>query len=159
MYSRNDYRYYLEHRAVQSDDFLMHYGVKGMKWRHHKFKKPDVGFDRSDLGTYVEFNRERDKNGNVVWADRIGVRKKGNKITAFNTTNDKYWKDGQVSYTKQHGRVTKSYAEDGSATTIDLGKRKKKSNKKKPETYKEKRDRQNRSIFNVARKRIRKVAW
>ena len=36
MYSDNDYRYYLEHRLQESDDILMHYGVKGMKWRHHK---------------------------------------------------------------------------------------------------------------------------
>lgn len=36
MYSRNDYRYYLEHRLEESDDYLAHYGVKGMKWRKHK---------------------------------------------------------------------------------------------------------------------------
>ena len=36
MYSNNDYRYYLEHRLAESDDFLAHYGVKGMKWKNHK---------------------------------------------------------------------------------------------------------------------------
>lgn len=36
MYSRNDYRYYLEHRLAESDDYLAHYGVKGMKWKKHK---------------------------------------------------------------------------------------------------------------------------
>ena len=36
MYSDNDYRYYLEHRLQESEDILMHYGVKGMKWRRHK---------------------------------------------------------------------------------------------------------------------------
>ena len=39
MYSKNDYRYYLEHRASQSDDFLMHYGVKGMRWHKHLKRK------------------------------------------------------------------------------------------------------------------------
>lgn len=39
MYSRNDYRYYLENRLMHSDDFLAHYGVKGMKW--HKKKAYD----------------------------------------------------------------------------------------------------------------------
>ena len=32
MYSKNDYRYYLEHRLLVSDDYLAHYGVIGMKW-------------------------------------------------------------------------------------------------------------------------------
>ena len=44
MYSRNDYRYYLENRLIHSNDFLAHYGVKGMKWH----KKKD-GYDESDL--------------------------------------------------------------------------------------------------------------
>lgn len=33
MYSRNDYRYYLERQLLVSDDYLAHYGVMGMKWR------------------------------------------------------------------------------------------------------------------------------
>lgn len=33
MYSKNDYRYYLEHRLAESDDYLAHYGIKGMKWK------------------------------------------------------------------------------------------------------------------------------
>ena len=36
MYSKNDYRYYLENQLIHSDDFLAHYGVKGMKWKHRK---------------------------------------------------------------------------------------------------------------------------
>lgn len=32
MYSKNDYRYYLEHQLMMSDDYLAHYGVMGMKW-------------------------------------------------------------------------------------------------------------------------------
>ena len=36
MYSKNDYRYYLEDQLMESDDYLAHYGVKGMKWKHRK---------------------------------------------------------------------------------------------------------------------------
>lgn len=35
MYSKNDYRYYLEHRMAE-ENYLAHYGVKGMKWKQHK---------------------------------------------------------------------------------------------------------------------------
>lgn len=45
MYSRNDYRYYLENRLMHSDDFLAHYGVKGMKWKHHK----GIGQEMKDI--------------------------------------------------------------------------------------------------------------
>ena len=38
MYSKNDYRYYLENQLAHSDDYLAHYGVKGMKWRKHKVR-------------------------------------------------------------------------------------------------------------------------
>ena len=37
MYSKNDYRNYLEDDRIYSDDFLMHYGVKGMKWKNHNY--------------------------------------------------------------------------------------------------------------------------
>lgn len=36
MYGKNDYRLYLEHRLAESNDYLAHYGVKGMKWKHRK---------------------------------------------------------------------------------------------------------------------------
>ena len=36
MYSKNDYRYYLEHRLSESDNHLAHYGVKGMKWSNKR---------------------------------------------------------------------------------------------------------------------------
>lgn len=36
MYSKNDYRYYLDNQLAHSDDFLAHYGIKGMKWKKHK---------------------------------------------------------------------------------------------------------------------------
>lgn len=36
MYSDNDYRYYLERQLMESNDFLAHYGVKGMKWKDHR---------------------------------------------------------------------------------------------------------------------------
>ena len=41
MYSKNDYRYYLENQLMHSDDFLSHYGVKGMKWRKRKKTRYD----------------------------------------------------------------------------------------------------------------------
>lgn len=40
MYSKNDYRYYLEARLTHSDNYLAHYGVKGMKWKKHQRSKP-----------------------------------------------------------------------------------------------------------------------
>jgi hypothetical protein len=43
MYSKNDYRYYLENQLVHSDDFLAHYGVKGMKWKQHLKKGVQSG--------------------------------------------------------------------------------------------------------------------
>ena len=39
MYSKNDYRYYLENQLTYSDDYLAHYGVKGMKWKQHQRSK------------------------------------------------------------------------------------------------------------------------
>lgn len=36
MYSKNDYRYYLENQLMHSDDVLAHYGVRGMKWHKKK---------------------------------------------------------------------------------------------------------------------------
>ena len=56
MYSKNDYRYYLENQLVHSDDFLAHYGVKGMKWKQHKKSNLDINND-----VIVPDKIERDK--------------------------------------------------------------------------------------------------
>ena len=42
MYGKNDYRYYLENRLMHSDDYLAHFGVKGMKWGKHKQRLMDM---------------------------------------------------------------------------------------------------------------------
>lgn len=52
MYSRNDYRYYLENHLMHSDDYLAHYGVKGMKWKKRRTLRTlkDAGQFVSDKG-------------------------------------------------------------------------------------------------------------
>lgn len=75
MYSKNDYRYYLESRLSDSDDFLAHYGVKGMKWKHHLKKaansigefihpSPTVTFD--DGSTVKLNNKTRSRTGKLT---------------------------------------------------------------------------------------------
>ena len=56
MYSKNDYRYYLEHRLEESDDYLAHYGVKGMKWRKHKTGVKDWLKKQFSLNTPIAQN-------------------------------------------------------------------------------------------------------
>lgn len=56
MYSKNDYRYYLENQLTYSDDFLAHYGVKGMKWKQHKKTQDSMvynSFRGADLGEAI----------------------------------------------------------------------------------------------------------
>ena len=65
MYSKNDYRYYLEHRLSNSDDYLAHYGVKGMKWNKRKAIQTiqDTGQFVSDKGflSYVDAEKKSKK--------------------------------------------------------------------------------------------------
>lgn len=61
MYSKNDYRYYLEHRLEESDDYLAHYGVKGMKWKKHKGRdilRKLSGANDFERNMYLTFGKE-----------------------------------------------------------------------------------------------------
>jgi len=61
MYSKNDYRYYLENQLMHSDDYLAHYGVKGMKWRKHKagdILRKLSGADDFERSMYLTFGKE-----------------------------------------------------------------------------------------------------
>jgi len=92
MYSKNDYRYYLENQLVHSNDFLVHYGVKGMKWKQHKaapalnnavFNNPEAvktvlaEQDRGKARTYQEKTRElRPANSKPVTTKQSTPKKK-----------------------------------------------------------------------------------
>ena len=61
MYSKNDYRYYLEHQLMYSDDYLAHYGVKGMKWKKRKGRdilRKLSGADDFERNMYLTFGKE-----------------------------------------------------------------------------------------------------
>lgn len=73
MYSKNDYRYYLEDQLMHSDDFLAHYGVKGMKWKQHIARTADNYFDAqyrkhnsAEYDMIRNYAKHPDKKGNMV---------------------------------------------------------------------------------------------
>lgn len=72
MYSKNDYRYYLEHRLAQSDDFLAHYGVKGMKWKNHKLKNLINDYKKKNNVTGSIFDRDMWKKDPNASGQRLG---------------------------------------------------------------------------------------
>lgn len=61
MYSKNDYRYYLEHRMAE-ENYLAHYGVKGMKWKHKKNSSGDLQFDFGKFGLRIKNPKNRLKD-------------------------------------------------------------------------------------------------
>ena len=72
MYSKNDYRYYLEHRMAE-DNYLAHYGVKGMKWKHHKKKLSTNELRESEHAQVDAWNaRVRETKGKMDPVEAIG---------------------------------------------------------------------------------------
>lgn len=102
MYSKNDYRYYREHRLMHSEDFLAHYGVKGMKWRKHKQSSYDPNSQTwthntvytNDLGKGIVIGRiDRPYTGETgIAITRVNRNKKAK-------TNPTYNKIGRISST------------------------------------------------------------
>lgn len=118
MYSKNDYRYYLENQLMHSDDMLAHYGIKGMKWKKHKQTNydPNTGdwsrtsligdnkghaialskqhnsrTGKTGIGlTYVNSNKKEKYTPSINKVGRISTSNTGNsKTIAIDTSNKK----------------------------------------------------------------------
>lgn len=106
MYSKNDYRYYLENQLAHSDDFLAHYGVKGMKWRKRK------GSDQ----TSVDVNKILNLGLHPLKYGKDGMLRTASKTGKRNVLNDKArgvkrTKDTDVRKAQDHvNRKTKTKA-------------------------------------------------
>ena len=129
MYSKNDYRYYLEHRMVE-DNYLAHYGVKGMKWKQHLKRKFDQNFNvYKDTKSFDNLYSRGEATSKYV-----GIESKKNPSRYLEVAKHKY-KDGGRETTiyfsptkKEHykrlGRVRLSTTSEGSAISIDASKKK-----------------------------------
>ena len=99
-------------------------------------KKPknDVTFEKNTIETRdgkmkdyrIDFNKHDGGHKKGGWSDGVGVRVGNKKVQVYNTTNKKYWKNDEEYIEKKRGRLTSSYAEDGSEHTLDLSKKKRK---------------------------------
>lgn len=83
MYSRNDYRYYLEHRYTASDNYLMHYGVLGMKWGVRNDNRRASLVSKRDSNT-VKINKYKTK------LNTVGAKKRAAKAAKYQVKQDKY---------------------------------------------------------------------
>lgn len=133
MYSKNDYRYYLENQLAHSDDFLAHYGVKGMKWKQHLKSKYDVYSIKGHQGIaggnipsenvygydYKEAGIESKKNPNKYVS--IGSKKYDNGKKSI----DLYTGPSKKERSIKKGRVSIDTGSEGSHISIDTTKKKK----------------------------------
>lgn len=83
MYSRNDYRYYLEHQLMISDDYLAHYGVLGMKWgvrNDNRIAKLSSRHAKND----AQISKYQTK------LNTVGAQKRAAKAAKFKAKQSKY---------------------------------------------------------------------
>lgn len=124
MYSKNDYRYYLDNQLAHSDDFLAHYGVKGMRWKHRNSAAQTVADDQL-RGMKRTRDIEVRRLGNaIVYGDRAPYTYKSKKTkTAPNMYSTKKKSNYSKNLTNKRlsitntlrdnltGKVTKSHKE------------------------------------------------
>ena len=103
MYSKNDYRYYLEHRASQSEDFLMHYGVKGMKWHKHLKKKFEDVTGVTDTREYNAAKMEERALNDRYWKARAYEREHG--PTNAKNMHDVAWKATEATFRREDAEL------------------------------------------------------
>lgn len=82
MYSRNDYRYYLERQLLVSDDYLAHYGVMGMKWgvRHDERRAALVSKRESNDAKIAKYQNK---------LSTVGAQKRAAKAAKYQHKVDK----------------------------------------------------------------------
>jgi len=134
MYSKNDYRYYLERRCAESSDFLMHYGVKGMKWKHHK--SPFKIYNDTGESSYGDVDPGKKTKYSTYRYHEVGIesRKNPNKYISVSTRTSKNTGRRQLNvYTgktskkyseKKIGPVTRIRGEEGTRYKMDITSRK-----------------------------------
>lgn len=108
MYSKNDYRYYLEQRLMQSNDFLAHYGIKGMKWKNHKLKNLIDNYKKKNNVTGSIFDRDMWKKDPNASGQRLGksnVYVKTGEATIKPTNSELVRKNVKNKQNKQKGYV------------------------------------------------------
>lgn len=140
MYSKNDYRYYLENQLMHSDDFLAHYGVKGMKWKQHLKKKFNNNYEIYNVsGTHNEFGgpNGQKKVGTIKYTER-GIESKKNpnryisvgshKSSSGKRTKDIYFSPTKKEHYLKKGRLEINTGEEGSHISLDVTKKKRKKN-------------------------------
>lgn len=82
MYSKNDYRYYLENRLAHSDDFLAHYGVQGMHWGVRKDAYTRLSERRASNDAKIAKYKER--------LNTTGSKNRSAKAAKYKAKQDKY---------------------------------------------------------------------
>lgn len=82
MYSKNDYRYYLERQLLTSGDYLAHYGVMGMKW--------GVRHDERRAGYVAKKQRNQEKiNTYTKQLNTVGAQKRAARAAKYQHKVDK----------------------------------------------------------------------
>ena len=96
MYSKNDYRNYLENRLAESDNFLMHYGVLGMHWGVRRYQPYSV-VPRSSGKTGKEIGEANKAAKNNVKKAYSDIRK---NAMYLERAEKKYARSGDDKYLK-----------------------------------------------------------
>ena len=119
MYSKNDYRYYLEHRLAESDDYLAHYGIKGMKWKKHS----KITYD-GKTGTWTKVRMLGDNKGRVLGVSTGRSTRTGETAVGVSYANAK--KKSKKPKVKKLGKAVYIDTGDFKSLAIDTTTRRKK---------------------------------